>query len=122
MTANGLIWWSTPAATVGLVVYNATVIDCPPYARKWAMGRDARQLWREGKARGADLHWLPDPAKPADPTHCPNGHPLRPGTFSLSWTRCSCPGAGEFPANGHHKMYCNACGEGIWPGEHIEQK
>jgi hypothetical protein len=58
--ADGLVWWSTAAATVGLIVVAGVVVDCPPYARRWAKGRDARELWRDGKRRGVDLHWLAD--------------------------------------------------------------
>lgn len=57
--ASGLIWWSTRAATVGLVVEAGIIVDCPPYARRWAMGRDARQLWRDGTRRGVNLAWIP---------------------------------------------------------------
>lgn len=60
MTANGLIWLSTKAATVALIVVDGRVVDCPPYARTWALGRDARQVWRDAAGRGADLAWLPD--------------------------------------------------------------
>jgi hypothetical protein len=56
-----MIWWSTPRATVGLLVVEGIVVDCPPYARKWAEGRDARQLWRDGRRQGVDLEWLPSP-------------------------------------------------------------
>lgn len=59
MSADGMIWWSTPRATVGLIVRNAVVIDCPPYARRWALGHDARALWRQGIHQGADLVWIP---------------------------------------------------------------
>jgi hypothetical protein len=59
--ADGLIWWSTPTATVGLVVAGGDVVACPPYARKWAAGRDARDLWRQGIRQGAHLEWIPDP-------------------------------------------------------------
>jgi hypothetical protein len=52
MVADGLIWWSTPDATVALVVRDAVVVDCPPYADKWARGCDARTLWREAVGRG----------------------------------------------------------------------
>jgi hypothetical protein len=52
MAADGLIWWSTPDATVALVVRDAVVVDCPPYADQWAHGHDARQLWREAVQRG----------------------------------------------------------------------
>lgn len=61
MTVNGLIWLSTEAATVGLIVRDGVVAECPPYAKKWAQGRDARQVWRAATRRGADLVWLPDP-------------------------------------------------------------
>lgn len=60
MTANGLVFYSTPGATVGLVVAGGIVVDCPPYARRWALGKDARDLWRDGKRRGVRLEWLPD--------------------------------------------------------------
>lgn len=59
MRADGMIWWSTLRATVGLVVKDAVVIDCPPYARRWAMGKDARALWRQGAQRGVNLVWIP---------------------------------------------------------------
>ena len=58
--ANGLIWHSTPRATVGLIVTDGVVTDSAPYARKWAVGRDARELWRESAQRGVQLAWLPD--------------------------------------------------------------
>lgn len=60
MTTDGLIYCSLPAATVGLVVRNAEVVDCPPYARSWAYGRDARQVWRDLARRGATLRWVPN--------------------------------------------------------------
>lgn len=51
------------SATVGLVVKDNVVVDAPPYARRWALGRDARQLWREQAAwPGVVLVWLPDSA------------------------------------------------------------
>lgn len=61
MTANGMIWLSTRRATVGLIVRDdGIVVDCAPYARTWALGRDARQVWRDAHRRGAELRWLPD--------------------------------------------------------------
>ncbi|MFG3604417.1 hypothetical protein [Micromonospora chersina] len=56
---DGLIWYSTPRATVGLVVRASVVVDCAPYARRWALGRDARQLWDAAERKGIDLAWLP---------------------------------------------------------------
>lgn len=60
MTADGLLWISTRHYTVGLIVHAGTVTDAPPIAARWALGRDARPLWREAHRRGADLAWLPD--------------------------------------------------------------
>lgn len=60
MTADGVIWCSTRKATVGLVVADGRVVDCPPYARRRALGKDARQVWRDQTRAGADLEWLPD--------------------------------------------------------------
>jgi len=54
-----MIVWSTPGATVGLFVREGIVVAAPPYAKAWALGRDARELWSEGKRRGVDLAWLP---------------------------------------------------------------
>ena len=58
--ACGLIYLSTPKATVGLIVQDGLVVDGPPYARRWTLGRDAREVWREAAQRGATLAWLPD--------------------------------------------------------------
>lgn len=58
MTDTGLIWLSTPAATVGLIVTSGVITECPPYARRWALGRDARQVWRDAARRGAQLAWV----------------------------------------------------------------
>lgn len=58
--ASGLIVWSTPGGiTVGLIVTDGVITDVPPYARRWALGRDARDIWRQGKARGVHLDWIP---------------------------------------------------------------
>lgn len=57
--ANGLIYLSTPKATVGLVVKDGIVTDAPPYARRWALGADARELWRRYAGRpGTILEWI----------------------------------------------------------------
>jgi SLOG family YspA-like protein len=61
-TSDGLIWWSAPSGTVGLVVAAGRVVDCPPYAARWALGADARVLWRRGaRTPGVTLAWVPDP-------------------------------------------------------------
>ncbi len=57
---SGLICWSTPRATVGLVVRDGVVVETPPYARRWAQGRDARELWFGGVAKGVRLAWVAD--------------------------------------------------------------
>lgn len=57
--ANGLIYLSTPTATVGLVVRDGVVVDAPPYARRWALGADARELWRRYASRPENhLEWI----------------------------------------------------------------
>ena len=58
--ADGLIVLSTPRYTVGLVIRDARVVLSPPIAYRWAQGRDARQVWRDARRRGADLEWIPD--------------------------------------------------------------
>ncbi|MEU1394108.1 MULTISPECIES: hypothetical protein [unclassified Nonomuraea] len=57
---NGLIWWSTRRATVGLVVRDGVVVESAPYARRWAQGRDAREIYRKGASqKGVTLAWVP---------------------------------------------------------------
>jgi hypothetical protein len=58
---NGMIWCSTPHATVGLIVGDSVVTACPPYARRWALGRPAAEVWQDAQRHGAILRWLPDP-------------------------------------------------------------
>lgn len=65
MSADGLLVWSTPGATVGLVVKGGVVVGTPPYAHRWAYGRDARELWKEGKRRGVHVVWIPRPTEEA---------------------------------------------------------
>lgn len=74
-SANGLLVWSTPGATVGLVVEDGVVVATPPYAHRWAYGRDARTLWVEGRRRGVDVTWIPRPEgakRWADRARCPS--------------------------------------------------
>jgi hypothetical protein len=59
LRGSGLIWYSAPRATVGMVVEDGQVVDAAPYARSWAMGRTAQQIWEQGAAAGAQLRWLP---------------------------------------------------------------
>ncbi|TYB45139.1 hypothetical protein FXF51_60160 [Nonomuraea sp. PA05] len=57
---HGLIWWSTHRATFGLVVRDGAVVESAPYARRWALGRDAREIYREGeRQKGVSLVWVP---------------------------------------------------------------
>lgn len=56
-TSDGLIWHSTPRATVGLVVSGGVVVDAPPYARGWALGRPAPELLGDPHAQTA---WIPN--------------------------------------------------------------
>lgn len=58
-SASGLIVWSTGGATVGLIVTDGVITDAPPYARRWALGRSAREIWQTGTARGVHLTWIP---------------------------------------------------------------
>lgn len=62
MNANGVLWWSTKVATVGLVVQGGIVVDAPPHARRWAMGRPAQSLISQAR-RFRDhvtLAWIPE--------------------------------------------------------------
>ncbi|WP_067173592.1 hypothetical protein [Microtetraspora niveoalba] len=57
---NGLIWWSTHRATVGLVVRDGVVVESAPYARRWARGRDAGEIYRRGdRQKGVTVVWIP---------------------------------------------------------------
>jgi hypothetical protein len=67
---NGLIWWSTHRATIGLVVRDGVVVEYAPYARRWAQGRDAREIYRKGQQqKGVTLAWVPatEPEQAAEP-------------------------------------------------------
>lgn len=62
MSANGMLWISTPRYTVGLIVRDGQVVHGPPIARSWALGRDARALWRSSGTRpGVRRAWLAGP-------------------------------------------------------------
>lgn len=56
---DGMIYYSAPTFTIGLMVKEGVIVDGPPYARKWAIGRRAREIWNQGKARGHTVLWLP---------------------------------------------------------------
>lgn len=57
---TGMIYLSTPTLTVGLIVKDGIVVDAPPIARRWTIGRDARAVWRQAARKGARLAWVPD--------------------------------------------------------------
>jgi hypothetical protein len=59
VTASGWIYWSTRAATVALIVEDGVVVDGPPYVRRWAIGKDARELWRTGGTARRDARVVP---------------------------------------------------------------
>ncbi len=62
---DGLIWWSTTRATVGLIVRGGRVAEAPPYARGWAVGRDAGELYRRGeRQKGVTVAWIPEGETP----------------------------------------------------------
>ena len=69
MNANGMIWWSTPSVTFGLIVKDGRVVDGPPYARKCGyVGRSAWTMWTAGQqSPHVTVEWLPDPVSPATP-------------------------------------------------------
>ncbi len=52
--------------------------------------------------------------RPGDwPARCADGHPLGPGTGSLSFARCdTC----EIPGHGHDYLVCGTCGMRLWLG------
>jgi hypothetical protein len=57
---NGQIWWSTDRATVGLIVRDGIVVEAAPYARRWAQGREAREIYQKGERRkGVTVAWIP---------------------------------------------------------------
>lgn len=52
---------------------------------------------------------------PGEPRECVNGHPFTYGTFERGgWTKCFEPCGGV--AQGHHYVYCKACGFCILAG------
>jgi len=66
---DGLIYLSTPAATVGLVVRHGRIVEAPPYAKRWALGKHAVTLWRMYSQHPSNqLVWLPDSPAPAIPS------------------------------------------------------
>lgn len=60
--ADGVIRWSAPSAAVALVVQAGVVVDAHPmYVGRWAIGKNARVIWRrgvrEGMQPGVNLIW-----------------------------------------------------------------
>jgi hypothetical protein len=55
-----MIWISNYRFTVGLIVRDGIVVDAPPLARSWSLGRLARQVWNDAKSRnGNTVRWIP---------------------------------------------------------------
>lgn len=63
MDIDGIIYYSAPTFTVGLMVKDQVIVDGPPYARNWAVGHRAREIWDRGKALGHTVLWLPTKAQ-----------------------------------------------------------
>jgi hypothetical protein len=59
--ANGLLRCANDRLVAGLVVRDGVVVDAPPIARRWALGRQAVAVANEARRRGADVQWIPDP-------------------------------------------------------------
>jgi hypothetical protein len=58
---RGVAFWREPDKPneVFLVVEGGRVIDCTPYAKRWAMGKTAAQLLNRGQRIGARVEWVP---------------------------------------------------------------
>jgi len=48
------------------------------------------------------------------PKHCPNGHPLVPGTVVVGWHPCLCVEG----HSGHRTYWCRACGTTLYEPPH----
>ncbi|GAB1824420.1 hypothetical protein [Herbidospora sp. RD11066] len=58
---DGLIWWSTEKATFGLVVRGGVVVEAAPYARRWAQGRKAEEIFvKAGQNASVSVRWIPE--------------------------------------------------------------
>ncbi|MDP8971207.1 MAG: hypothetical protein M3N52_12080 [Actinomycetota bacterium] len=57
--ASGWIYCCTRSATFALIVEDGVVNECAPYVRRWAQGRDAREVWRRLAKISTDLRWFP---------------------------------------------------------------
>jgi len=56
---DGLLCVSHPRYTVGLVVENGIVIEAPPYARRWTLGRTVLEV-TEAAGPQAKYAWMED--------------------------------------------------------------
>lgn len=56
---NGLLCVSHPRYTVGLIVRAGLVVEAPPYARKWALGRTPLEVTIHAGPQ-AKVVWLED--------------------------------------------------------------
>jgi hypothetical protein len=132
---SGLLWVSSPRATVGLVVAGGVVVESPPYGRRWAMGRRAWDI-NERLAGRAEVIWRGDHSDPYPtpigrpdwiewwlPVTCANGHPLGKATINPSFVPCpGCPATTD--GRGHHIYRCRTtgCGAPFIPPPHHDRR
>ncbi len=53
---NGVMYFGGVGVRLALTVRHGQIIACEPH-RKWPVGRDARELWSDGRSFGAALEW-----------------------------------------------------------------
>lgn len=56
---NGLLCVSHPRYTIGLVVRDGIVVEAPPYARKWTLGRTVQEVTNAAGSQ-AKYAWFDD--------------------------------------------------------------
>ena len=54
-TMDGMVIWSNKRWTIGLILRNGIVVEAPPIARKWALGRSLDNL---RLPPGTDVRWV----------------------------------------------------------------
>lgn len=96
---TGVAWWTIPGDPneVFMVVENGRVVDCTPYARRWAQGRTAAQILERGEQVGAAVQWMPT----ATPPRRFQPH-LEPVTYLRRWAAEFRAGRRETVSVGRH--------------------
>lgn len=56
---NGLLCVTHPRYTVGLIVKDGVVVEAPPYARKWTLGRTVLEVTTAAGPQAQSV-WLQD--------------------------------------------------------------